>query len=374
MILETYQESRIWRTLHIAVNINASNVCLTLTTQPETNPQPETKAPDPSIGPVQRTKMASLNSLQKRFDRSIKNDDFYGAEQACRMMHHRLTQSKSPTPEDIDRAREILRSASVTLLKKHQTQAGAALGLLLIKHSEDHKNPVSHGNVTAILEIANAFSLPPDADKSTSQELKREKLRFVKAAIAWSAREDCQGFRNGHAGLNSLGGIAAADAGDFELAQRLFVYSDSPEEFANFLHDYTEKHTLKSEKALALTRAVLKYLASENIKDAVVLRTTFSRLKGWQSVEDPESSSSGQTEAPPLANFCELVIKLCQLQPSAAPLYTKIASVYQPELRRDESIPPMITSIGTQYFGIQPPAPTGLGGMMNSMLRGLMSS
>lgn len=320
--------------------------------------------------------MASLNSLQKRFDRSIKNDDFYGAEQACRMMHHRLTQSKSPTPEDIDRAREILRSASVTLLKKRQTQAGVALGLLLIKHSEDHKDPVSHENIFAILEIANAFSLPPDAEDSetTTQEFNRERLRFVKAAIAWSAREDCQGFRNGHAGLNSLGGIAAAGAGDFELAERLFVYSDSPEEFASILHKYTEIHTLKSEKALALTRAVLKYLASENIKDAVVLRTTFSRLKGWQSVEDPESSSSDQTEAPPLANFCELVIKLCQLQPSAAPLYTKIVSVYQPELRRDESIPPMITSIGTQYFGIQPPAPTGLGGMMNSMLRGLMSS
>lgn len=80
--------------------------------------------------------MASLTSLQKRYERCIENDDFYGAEQACRMMHHRLTQSKSATPEDIERARNILQTASVTLLQKNQIQAGAALGLLVVNISK----------------------------------------------------------------------------------------------------------------------------------------------------------------------------------------------------------------------------------------------
>lgn len=290
------------------------------------------------------------------------------------MMHHRLTQSKNPTLEDIERAREILRSAAVTLLKKHQTQAGAALGLLLVKHSEDHKNQVSEANVAQIREIEDAFGLPSDAHDSTKHELKREKLRFMKAAIAWSARLDCQGYKNGHAGLNTLGAIAAADADEFDLAQRLFICSDNPEEFAKFLHNYTEKHTMPSERALALTRAVLMYLASENILDASKLWTAFSQLKGWKSVEGSVSSGSNNEQTPPLANFCELLMKLCQMETSAAPLYSKVISVYGPELRRDGSIPPMLTKVGTQYFNIQPPPPSGLGGMMNSMLRGLMST
>lgn len=319
--------------------------------------------------------MASLNSLQKRFDRSVENDDFYGAEQTCRMMHHRLTQGKNASPEDIERARSILHAASVTLLHKHQTQAGAALGLLLVKHSEDHKIPISEESVASFRQIAEAFSLPSDADESAIHERNREQLRFLKASIAWSAREDCAGFRNGHAGLNALAACAAANAGEFDLAQRLFLYSDNPEGFAAFLHDYTETHTLKSEIALVLTRAILNYLLSENVKDAIVLRTAFARSKGWKSVEAVVGSQSEQLMEPPaLGNFCELVIKLCQMERAAGSLYTKVISIYNPELRRDETIPPMITTLGAKYFGIPPPPPTGLGGMMNSMLRGLMST
>lgn len=319
--------------------------------------------------------MASLTSLQKRYDRCIENDDFYGAEQACRMMYHRLTQSKSATPQDIERARSIMQAASITLLQKHQIQAGAALGLLVVKHSEDHNISVSDKSVASLRQIAGAFNLPPDSDESAIHELKREKLRFLKASVAWSARKDCAGFKNGHAGLNTLAACAAAESDDGDLAHRLFVHSDDPNAFAAFLHKYAATETLKSERALVLTRAILRYLLSENVKDAMVLRIAFARLSGWKSVEGTVGSPSERDmEAPPLANFCELIVKLCQLEPAAAPLYTKVVSTYDSELRRDETIPPMVTTLGAQYFGIQPPPPSGLGGMMNSMLRGLMST
>lgn len=319
--------------------------------------------------------MASLTSLQKRFDRAVKQDDFYGAEQACRMMHHRLMQSKDAGPEEIERARKMLHSASITLLQKHQIQAGAALGLLLLKHSEDYRISVSEESVAAIREIAESFDLPNDANESTVHELNREKLRFLRAAVSWSAREDCSGFKNGHAGLNSLAADAAVRASEFDLAQRLFVHSDNPEAFAAFLHEYTETHTLRSETGLVLTNAILKYLVSDNVQDAIVLRTSFARLKGWKSVEAAIGSESDQSVDPPvLGNFCELIIKLCQMESAAAPLFTKVISTYEPELKRDESIPSMITIVGTKYLGIQPAPPAGLGGMMNSMLRGLMST
>lgn len=317
--------------------------------------------------------MASLASLQKRYERSLKNKDYYGAEQACRMMHHRLTQNKSATQEDVTRAFGVLQTGAVTLLEKQQVQAGTALGLLAVKHAEDHRVRVSPASVASFKKIAESYGAAPEGDNNPIREFKREKLRFAKAVVAWSARQDCGGFKNGHAGLNAIAARAASDAEDFELAQRLFINSDDPDTFAGFLHEYAECKTLSSEKALVLTRALLKYLVAENVKDAVIVRSEFARLAGWKSVESRESPEITSTHAPPLGNFCELLVKLCQLEPAAAPLYTKVLSVYEPELKRDESIAPMLTTIGSKYFGIQPPQPAGLGGMMGSMLRGLMN-
>lgn len=289
------------------------------------------------------------------------------------MIHHRLTQPKSATAADYDRAYQILVDATKTLLIRHQTQAGADLALLAVKHNEDHKIAVSPSVVSTLIEIADAFKLPSNADATAIDELKREKLRFLKAAVSWSSRKDCNGFQNGHPRLNTLAARASADTDDFELAQRLFICSDSPEAFATALFQYANQKTLPSEQALVLTRAILKYLVTENIKDAVTLRKEFVRLQGWPSVES-ENVTAIANNAPPLANFCELLICLCQLEASAAPLYKSVISTYEPELKRDESFSPLLTKIGTIYFGIQPPAPTGLGGMMNSMLRGLMTS
>lgn len=318
--------------------------------------------------------MASVASLQKRYDRCLKNEDYYGAEQACRMMHHRLTQNKSATQEDIDRALEIIQDSAVTLLQKHQVQAGTALGLLAMKHREDRKVPVTHSSVESIKTVMKSFIAGPDLDDTARREFNREKLRLLKAAVGWSARKDCGGYQNGHAGLNTLTAKAAIETGDFETAERLFVRSDDPNCFASFLYQYGEHQVLRSEKVLVLTRALLKYLVSDNLKDAITLRTEFARLSGWKSIGDgSEVSGATGTDAPPLGHFCEILVKLCQLEAAAAPLYTKVVESYNPELKRDETISPMLSTVGTKYFGIQPPQPGGLGGMMNSMLRGLMN-
>lgn len=320
--------------------------------------------------------MASLKSLQKRYDRCLKDDDFYGAEQACRMMHHRLTQSKSASQEDLDRSFEILLNGAVTLLQNHQVQAGTALALLAMKHCEDYKVPVTDLSIKGIKAILQSFGAAPAGDDTAKREFKREKLRFLKAAVAWSSRKACSGYQNGHAELNTLAAKAACETEDFELAERLFVNSDDPKGFATFLHHYAEHQVLPSEKALVLTRAVLKYLVTENLKDAVTLRAEFARISGWKSIEANTGASDASgtaTDAPPLGHFCELLLKLCQLEAAAAPLYTKVVESYNAELKRDEAIPPMLATLGAKYFGIQPPQPSGLGGMMNSMLRGLMS-
>lgn len=316
--------------------------------------------------------MASLTNLEKRYNRSINANDFYGAEQAIRMMHHRLTKPKSPGEVDLARASSILVDAAKTLLRKHQIQAGTALAILAVKHNEDHKVTACPANISTMVSIADAYELPANADASTVAEFRREKLRFARAAVAWSARKECLGTQNGTPSLNTIVALAAVDANDFGLAERHFICSDSPKSFANAMYAYSLQRTLPSEKALLLTRAVLKYLVSENIKDAVTLRSTYCSLHGWPSA-DGEQAPASTSKAPPLANFCELIIKLGQLESSAAPLFESVVASYDPELKRDDTLAPLLQKIGARYFGIQPPMPTGLGGMMNTMLKGLMN-
>jgi len=108
---------------------------------------------------------------------------------------------------------------------------------------------------------------------------------------------------------------------------------------------------LKSEYALLLTKTVIMYIIEENIKDAEIVRSKFALHFGWKSIESNTASNSS-SRTPPLANFCEMLVRVCQLSTTAASLYQKICVLYNPELCRDDSIPPMLEKIGMKYFGI----------------------
>lgn len=310
--------------------------------------------------------MASLKSLQKRYDRSLASDDFYGAEQACRMMHHRLTQGKNSTDSDKQQAYDILLSGSKTLLDKEQPHAGAALGLLLVKHCVDYKVAVSDSSISQLTSISDAFGTPDD-------EGERERLRFLKAALAWSSTKGGSilgATVHGHAKLNTLVGHSAAKVGDHTLSQRCFIHSDDPIGFAKVLHSFASENALPGESALVLTRSILRYLLSENLGDAIVLRTQFAKLSQWPDVESP---SQGSSKPPPLAHFCELLLKIVRLDASAASLYKRMCDAYNSQLSRDPSFANQLSQIGQMYFNIQPPQPSGLAGMMGTMLRGMMN-
>lgn len=313
-----------------------------------------------------------MTSLQKRLDRCLGNDDYYGAEQAWRMLHHRLTQKKNASQDDKNAALKHLFDGAKTLLGKGEAQAGSALGLLAVKHCVDYKVPVSQQSVESMLLVASAFVLDPASP--TVDEARRECLRFLKSALSWSARQDCAGWQNGHSVLNAKAAEAAADLGDFPLAQKLFIRSNAPLTFAAFLHAWATESALPSERALLLTRAVLMYLVSENVGDANILRAEFARLSHW-SVSAISAQRTREANAPPpLGNFCELLLRICRLEAAAAPVFAKIRTAYQAELRRDPEFDSMLTTIGTKYFNITPPQAGGLGGMMNSMLRGMMGN
>lgn len=317
--------------------------------------------------------MASLKGLQKRYDSSIKNDDYYGAEQAVRMMHHRLTQKKDASAEDLSKALDILVSGACTLLSKGQPQAGSALGLLAIKHCNDHQVIANDANIqSVIISICEKFNDPDQVERNLNDEGIRERLRFLKSAQAWTMKTYSQ---NGNPKVNTLLAHAAADAKDFKLAQKVFTHSDDPKGCAEVLYQYATKETLLSEIALVMTRAVLRYLLSQNLKDAVTFRQHFVKLANWIDVtvyDQKQSILSNDT--PPLAHFCQLLLEIVTLDATAAPLFKRICDAYQPQLSRDDSFANQLQRIGQMYFNIQPPQPSGFAGMMGTMLRGMMNS
>lgn len=312
--------------------------------------------------------MASVKVLKKRYARAIEEGDYYGAEQACRTLYHRLTRPRGEelSDDDLNAALTHASSGAIELLQKGQTQAGSALGLLAIKHMSEHDVAVSDSSLSIVRDIHSAYGNGSGSDESSLAEERKEKLRLLAAAVKWSSRPSCQGTQYGDPQLNAWAGAAAHAAGEFETAQRYFIRSNAPTMFAAALQDWVREAGLESEHGIFLARAALLYLCAENIADAGALRSEYAKRMGWPDRPKPK-------EVPPLANFVELIIKASQLGPQAKALFHRIGEVYRPALQADKELVTLLERVGELYFGIRPAQPSGMAGMMQSMLQGMMS-
>lgn len=315
--------------------------------------------------------MASAASLEKRYARCVKEEDFYGAEQACRMLHHRLTSKKEAKAEEKQKALEALFTGAEWLLAHDQAQAGCALGLLAVKHCVTHLVTATSVVVGKHLALAAAFRVP-EKGGTAADEIERERLRFLKAAVAWSSRADCAGTTHGDASLNGAAAVSAAALKENGAAQTFFVRSDNPEGYARFLHAWADGPALPGERGLLLARGVLLYLSAENLADANRLKAEFFKLQDWPT--NPSLAKPGPTAPVPLANFVELLCKICELEERAAPLFEKISGTYIPHLKADPALEPLLAAVAQRYFKIRTAPAGGFGGMMSSMIRGLMTS
>ncbi|KAK1870051.1 hypothetical protein I4F81_012514 [Pyropia yezoensis] len=311
--------------------------------------------------------MTSLASAEKRVARAFDTSDWYAAEQAVRALYHRQAtgaRKEAPAPPAV--AAATLRSGAARLLAAGQITAGTSIALLLVEHWASG-GPVgggrgaaaaggpgrvpygSGGSDEALLALADAYGDPADLDESG----RREYLRFLRAAIAFSSSPPSAG--GGGAGA----GHAAA----------LLSWSDT---------------VLASEIPLLLTRAVLSYLAAGdgggsgpaygdgNLADAKVVRDEFVAGVSWPTAE------YGSPAAPPLANFCTLTLAAAARGRAAAPLWATLRQTYAASLGRDPSLERLLVAVGQAWFGVEPPRPPGggggmFGGLMGEMMRGMMT-
>jgi Golgi to ER traffic protein 4 len=313
--------------------------------------------------------MGSVKVLENRLRRGLEEGDYYVAEQSCSTLYHRLTQARNHAtgPENLERALGIVLNGATELLSRKQVQAGTSLGLLAIKHHCDHSLPASPANIARIAALCDAYVFDEESQQ-TIVESRKEQLRLVRAAIKWTQLPACSGWQHGHPDLNARAGRIARAIGDYPAAQKFFIRSDAPKDFAAALDDWIMVMGIPSERDILLARAVLAYLVEDNIGDASTLRIEFAQLSGW-----PTNVRPGDIKAvPPLGNFCELLIQACQIGERAQALFNRIRTVYEPALQVDPELSENLTVVGTKYFGIRPQAAGGMAGMMQSMLRGMM--
>ncbi|KAJ8902058.1 hypothetical protein NDN08_006466 [Rhodosorus marinus] len=298
--------------------------------------------------------MASVASLKKRFDSAIESSDLYTAEQTCRTIAHRLR-----TTRDGDesfhhaRAREALESGALALLKLNGTQSGTSLALDYVNALRTDHVPFSEGKAS-LLEIVKAYG-----DTELSDEGEVEKLRFVKSCIDYSKTDlNNAGSKVEDKELNGIAAMSSWARRDFGAAQKYFLLSDQPEKFAEMLLEWSSTYGLKSEVDLFLTRAVLEYALRNNLQDAAVVHSAFVARYGDFS---------------PLANFCEMLLKVLPKN-DAYNLFKYLCEAYDSSLKRDESFPKTLGSLGKLYYGVEPPRHQGnaLQDMMSGVMKSLM--
>lgn len=288
-------------------------------------------------------------------ERAFASGDYYAYEQACQTLFHRLATPSSPPDSHATAVEKTLASAE-RLNTAPAPTAASALALLALRHLHDRKTELTQDLVATVRRVAESF--PKD------EPARREQLRVARAGIRWTSSAQCRGSTtNGDAALNVTAGRAAAALGDYADAAALYIHGDAPGELAKVLYDWCDAEGLVSERDLFLTRSVLQYVLSENFGDAGELRVAFCELVGW----GPRGK-----DTPCLVTFCEMIVMACALGVKGRPLFEKVAGVYQPALSSDPAFAGYMQRIGTQYFGIQPPPPSGMAGMMQNMMRGMM--
>lgn len=299
--------------------------------------------------------MTSVKALEKRQTRALSTSDFYAYEQATRTLFHRLSTPASPPDSHLLAITSTL-SAAKTLNTHDQTTPGASLALLALRHLSDRGIYTTPGTLDSVRGVLSSF--PPVGEASN-----REKLRVAKAAVKWTAAAPgCGEF--GDEGLSVVAGRAAEACGAYAEAVRYLIRGNEPGRTAACLVAWCGSEGVPSERDLFLTRAVLQYLVAENVGDAEALRVEFCKNVGWEERSE---------ETPCLVGFCEAAVVCARIGRSAKGVWEKVVAVYGKALAVDEKLEGLVARIGEMYFGIAPPAPQGMAGMMQGMMRGMMA-
>lgn len=278
-----------------------------------------------------------------RNDEKIAAGEFYDAHQGIRTVANRYVKQKA-----YNDAIEVLYKGAESLLKAKQYASASDLVLYILEVYTLAEIPVDSVSRNRIISLIQLF----DVHEPTLVKISNE-------AETWSGKFGP--VSSGDALLHNLFGtvFAKADEG-YEAEKNLLLGTkDSAAVLGKLLFDWSaESKDAPQDAPLFLSRGVLGYLNTENIRDATVCAQTF--LNAFDVKHNPETNNveaAGDTvittyDAYPLFNFLQLLILACRSKNPET--FKRLHTRYAQQLSQLPAWNPALEKIGQVYFGIVP--------------------
>lgn len=277
-----------------------------------------------------------------RNDEKIAAGEFYDAHQGIRTVANRYVKQKA-----YNEAIEVLYKGAESLLKAKQYASASDLVLYILEVytvAEVAVDSVSRNRLISLIQLF-------DVHEPTLVKISNE-------ADTWSGQFGP--VASGDAILHNLFGsvFAQADEG-YEAEKNLLLGTkESAAVLGKLLWDWSEESKdAPLDAPLFLSRGVLGYLCTENIRDADKCSETFLGL--FNSKHKPETNSVeavGGTittyDSVPLFNFLQLLILACRSKNPET--FKRLTARYAQQLGQLPAWGPALDKIGQVYFGIVP--------------------
>ncbi|CAM9200608.1 unnamed protein product [Ectocarpus sp. 12 AP-2014] len=311
---------------------------------------------------MSRRRKPGGNSLDvvQRLQQRVSEGEFYEALQLYKTSYSRLkAQCK------LDDAEELLTAGAIAMSKENELNAATELGLLIVTSFEENGREVDEARLSQLKRVAVAMT--PGVEMS----------EFLKRAIRWTRHTKTEAAFE----LRLIMARSAVTTGNLAEAARYFAVSGCPTEYAALVKQWSAKG-YPGETDLFICRAVLHTLSYDRTEDAGVL---LDACASWVLGEDAASSSGSEVSSgaqavleSPLWHFTRFVVELCQVKSLAgspsqemAAAFNKLREVYRASLERDVHLDDLLNRIGDVHFGIKPPQPGGLMGMLGQLMGGM---
>ncbi|TDH66598.1 uncharacterized protein CCR75_006075 [Bremia lactucae] len=274
---------------------------------------------------------AGFDNVSQKLELQLQKGDYYGALQMYKTLFIRLLKGDAVGTDQQEKAVSLALKAALKLIDHEQNTASIEMANLMISVFTDFHHPVDDAHKELIRQIDVAFQTKP--------QFSTDLAVFLKNAVKWSSNEGAR--KRGDPELQSMLARAYCVAGDFTLAMKHFLHSESPQELADALFHWSLQG-YPSESDLYLARAVLQLLSLENLRDA-------NRVC---EVYVAKCEQSGRPTDLPLFNFTRFL--LLTLERDALPLFRTLQEHYAPALARDSSFNSYLNVIGQKFYGLQP--------------------
>ncbi|KAF4393601.1 hypothetical protein F8388_023405 [Cannabis sativa] len=209
--------------------------------------------------------------------------------------------------------------------------------------------PPAQENIEKLKKIPVPQHLADDDDvQQLSEALGAAKTRvdgcssFLKAAIRWSAEFGAP--RNGSPELHvMLAEYIYSESPEVDMTRvsNHFIRGNNPKKFASVLVNFMGK-CYPGEDDLAISRAILMYLSSGNLRDAN------------QLIDEIKSQVEDRQLDLPHSDLIQFITFLLQtLQRDALPLFNMLKVKYKSCIDRDPSFKELLDDIAEKFYGVR---------------------